>query len=207
MVDFVMVAEVIKARGVKGELLVHPETASMKRFLSIRSVWIGAPRPPGKCETPANEHEPACEAEGIECESAQHAVQDLGINVVRRNFDIEWSRNQGELALVKLKGVDTREDAMTLRGLALEIPRREVPPLPDGEHYMFELVGMKVTRTDGIELGTVAGVLETGSNIVYIVISAEGKEVLVPATLDVVESINYENCEILVRPVPGLFDE
>lgn len=166
LVNFVTVGEVMRARGVKGELLVRPETESMERFLSIRSVWV-----------------------------------------TRRNFEVERSKSQGELALVKLKGIDSREDAMEFAGLALEIPRSEVPSRLNGEHYMFELVGMKVTRTDGIELGTVTDILETGSNIVYVVRSPRGKEVLIPATQDAIEKLDYENCEIRVRPVPGLFDD
>jgi 16S rRNA processing protein RimM len=182
-VNFVVVAEVKKARGVRGELLVRPTTASMERFLSIRSVWIERAERVG-------EHE-------------DRQVEERA----RRNFLIEWSKNQGGFALVKLEGIDSREEATELNGLLLEIPRSEVPPHPEGEHYMFELVGMKVKRTDGIELGSVADVMETGSNIVYIVKSADGKETLVPATRDVVEKLDYENSQILVRPVPGLFDE
>ena len=169
MVSFVVVGEVMKARGVRGELLVRPATASIERFLSIRSVWLG------KTE--------------------------------RRNFLVERAKAQGELVLVKLEGIDSREEATQLNGLTLEIPRSEVPPRPEGEHYMFELVGMRVTRTDGIDLGNVADVMETGSNIVYVVKNANGKETLVPATRDVIERLDYENRQILVRPVPGLFDE
>jgi 16S rRNA processing protein RimM len=191
--NFVVVGGVIKARGVRGELLVRPTTASIERFLSIRSVWIGKT---------GRETEPQAERQIARGEAREAEDQPP-----RRNFLVEWSKIQGELAVVKLKGVDSREEAMELGGLALEIPRSEVPPHPEGEHYMFELVGMKVTRTDGIELGAVAGVMETGSNIVYVVKSTDGKETLIPATREVVEKLDYENSEILVRPVPGLFDE
>lgn len=191
--NFVVVGEVIRARGVRGELLVRPTTASIERFLSLRSVWIGKT---------GREADPQAERQ-IPREEAREAEGQSS----RRNFLVEWSKIQGELALVKLGGIDSREEAVELGGLALEIPRSEVPPHPEGEHYMFELVGMKVTRTDGIELGAVADVMETGSNIVYVVKSTDGKETLIPATRDVVEKLDYENSEIFVRPVPGLFDE
>ena len=191
--NFVVVGEVIRAKGVRGELLVRPTTASIERFLSLRSVWIGKT---------GREADPQAERQ-IPREEAREAEGQSS----RRNFLVERSKIQGELALVKLGGIDSREEAVELGGLALEIPRSEVPPHPEGEHYMFELVGMKVTRTDGIELGAVAEVMETGSNIVYVVKSRDGKETLIPATRDVVEKLDYENSEILVRPVPGLFDE
>jgi len=163
-----VVGEVLKARGVKGELLVRPMTSSMERFLSLRSIWL--------------------ETNG------------------RQNFLIESSRPSGELVLVKLEGIETREQAVQLGGLALTIPRSQVPPHPEGGHYMFELIGMKVTRTDGVEVGTVVDLMETGSNLVYVVKSDEGAETLIPATKDVVEALDFENSVIRVRPVPGLFD-
>lgn len=168
MVSFVVVGEVLKARGVKGELLVRPTTFSMERFLSLRSVWL---------ETD-----------------------------VRQNFLIEHSKSSGEVALVKLEGIDTREEATKLNGLALTVPRSEVPPHPEGGHYLFELIGMRVSRTDGVEMGKVVDLMETGSNLVYVVKSADEKETLVPATKDVVEELDFENSVIRVRPIPGLFD-
>ena len=168
MVSFVVVGEVLKARGVKGELLVRPMTSSMERFLSLRSVWLGT--------------------EG------------------RRNFLIEHSGPSGDVALVKLEGVDTREEATKLNGKVLTVPRSEVPPHPEGGHYMFELVGMKVRRTDGVEVGEVVDLMETGSNLVYVVKSTDGEETLVPATKDVVEELDFENRVIRVRPIAGLFD-
>ncbi|UCF77976.1 MAG: 16S rRNA processing protein RimM [Candidatus Eiseniibacteriota bacterium] len=166
--SFVVVGEVLKARGVKGELLVRPMTSSMERFLSLRSVWL---------ESDA-----------------------------RRSYAIEYSRASGELALVKLKGIDEREQAMKLNGQTMTIPRSEVPPHPEGGHYMFELIGMNVVRTDGIEVGKVVDLLETGSNLVYVVRSADEKETLIPATREVVEELNFEKSVIRVRPIPGLFD-
>jgi 16S rRNA processing protein RimM len=168
LVSFVVVGEVLKARGTRGELLVRPMTSSLERFLSLRSVWL--------------------ETDG------------------RQNFLVESSRASGELALVKLEGVDTREQAMRLGGLAMTIPRSEVPPHPEGGHYMFELIGLNVVRTDGVDVGRVVDLIETGSNLVYVVKSGEGEEVLIPATQEVVEAVDLENSVIRVRPVPGLFD-
>jgi 16S rRNA processing protein RimM len=209
LVSFVVVGEVIKPRGVRGELLVRPTTASTERFLSIRSVWIEETESDAGCHgrrRAGRQTQPEVSREERR-EVAQEEGHEVESKARWKNFPVEWSRTQGELALVKLKGIDSREEAMELNGLTLEVPRSEVPPHPEGEHYMFELVGMKVTRTDGIELGTVADVMETGSNIVYVVKSIDGKETLIPATRDVVERLDYENSEILVRPVPGLFDE
>jgi len=217
-VSRVVVGEVLKARGVKGELLVRPTTASIERFLSIRSVWL---EKAGRESKPHGDRRPLREdMREVEPQDGPQTLRDGKRETESQsgqgqreqgqsgwNFLIEGSKIQGELVLVKLQGIDSREEATRLNGSTLEIPRSEVPPHPEGEHYMFELVGMKVTRTDGIELGSVTDVMETGSNIVYVVKDALGKETLVPATRDVVEKLDYKNSQILVRPVPGLFDE
>jgi len=166
---FIVVGEVIKTRGVGGDLLVRPLTTDIERFLSLKTLWV--------------------EKTGDRC------------------LVVERAKVQGGFVLLKIQGIDSREDAKALNGLALTVPLSEVPPCPEGEHYIFELAGMKVRRTDGTELGIVSDVMETGSNIVYVVKSAQGKEILVPATRDAVEKLDYENREILVKPLPGLFDE
>ena len=49
-------------------------------------------------------------------------------------------------------------DRRVERGAALEIPAEQLPPLPDGEFYAFELVGLAVEDEQGRRLGRVAAV-------------------------------------------------
>lgn len=51
-----------------------------------------------------------------------------------------------------------RLDQPAARGAALELPESELPPLPDGEFYAFQLVGLAVHEESGRALGRVVEV-------------------------------------------------
>ena len=75
------------------------------------------------------------------------------------------------------------------------------------ENYYYELVGLEVVRDDGGRLGTLERIIETGANDVYLVRGAEGEEILIPGTREVVESVDIEGGTMVVKPIPGLLDE
>ncbi len=115
---------------------------------------------------------------------------------------VETARPFGERLLIRFTGVATRTQAEALRGADLTVARRDVPPPPEGAHYRFELIGLRVRTREGRHLGTVADVFSTGSNDV-IVIRGE-RELLLPYLTDVVLSIDPERGEMVVEVPPGL---
>ncbi len=104
---------------------------------------------------------------------------------------------------IKLRGIDTREDAQALRGAELVIPIHEAVPLPKGRFYAAELLGVHVVDTRGDNLGTIRDVLVTGSNDVYVV-SGPGGEILVPATREVVQDFNPTTKQMTVYMLEGM---
>ena len=59
------------------------------------------------------------------------------------------SVNAKGLAIVRAKGVETREAAEALRGVTLHVSRDRLPDLDDGEIYHADLLGMAVTDQNG----------------------------------------------------------
>jgi len=112
---------------------------------------------------------------------------------------VERAEPAGRFVVMKLAGVDSPEAAQDLRGATLRIPPSEVRPLPPGEFYVFQIVGLRVRTPDGAALGEIADVLRTGSNDVYVVRSPEGRETLLPAVEGVIESIDLAAGEIVAR--------
>ena len=104
---------------------------------------------------------------------------------------------------IKLRGIDTREDAQALRGAELVIPIHEAVPLPKGRFYAAELLGVHVVDTRGDNLGTIRDVLVTGSNDVYVV-SGPGGEILVPATREVVQDFNPTTRQMTIYMLEGM---
>jgi 16S rRNA processing protein RimM len=88
--------------------------------------------------------------------------------------------------LVKLKGVETPEDAVPLRNQWVYVKSTDVPALPEGKLYQHELFGFDVVDDNGNLLGELVEILETGANDVYVVKNASGKEILLPAIPSVI---------------------
>ncbi len=85
----------------------------------------------------------------------------------------EWARResrvQGNAIVVALRGCDDRETAAALRHAPIAVPRAALPEPEPGEHYWFDLIGLRVETTDGIDLGVVDHLFETGANDVLVV--------------------------------------
>lgn len=109
-------------------------------------------------------------------------------------------RSQNRALLISLEGCNTPEDVARYRNLVVYVPTKEVPKLPEGEYYHHEILGASVVDQNGVELGSLYEILETGANEVYVVKSPEGKEILLPAIESVILSISLEKKLVTVHP-------
>ena len=122
-----------------------------------------------------------------------------------RPLEIECCHPHKQHLVVKLATIDSIEAAEKLRGQALTIPSSELYPLPEGQYYTFQLIGIKVLTTDGEHLGQIVDIMTTGSNDVYIVEGKRG-EILIPAIEDVVKSIDLAKGKMVIEAIKGLLD-
>lgn len=90
------------------------------------------------------------------------------------------------------------------RNVPLFVPVEDRPPLPEGEYYQHQLLGLQVVEEDGAILGTLAEILATGANDVYLVRPPDGGELLLPATSEVVRQVSLAEKRIVVHLLPGL---
>jgi len=148
---------------------------------------------------------------GTKGEMKVHVVTDFPdrfspgrpVHIDDQPLEIESSRALKQHLIVKLAGIDTRTGAEDLRGSELTIPGADLRPLPEGEFYVFQIVGMDVITTGGRHVGRIVDLLETGSNDVYVVRGGQG-ETLVPATEEVVKSIDVEKRRMVIEAIEGL---
>jgi 16S rRNA processing protein RimM len=122
-----------------------------------------------------------------------------------RPFEIENCRPHKQFLVLKLAAIDSVEAAEKLRDGELTIPRVELPELPEGQYYTFQLIGLEVVTTKGKLLGRVTDIMTTAGNDVYIVESKRG-EILIPAIEDVVKSIDLKKGAIIIEAIEGLLD-
>jgi 16S rRNA processing protein RimM len=116
---------------------------------------------------------------------------------------VKTSRWHQDRVLLSFEGCEDRTAAEELRGLLVQIPAEEVMPLPEGEYYAHDLIGLDVLTVEGEALGRVNDILFTGANEVYVVVGPRG-QILLPAITDVVERIDLSAGQIVVRLMDGL---
>jgi len=76
---------------------------------------------------------------------------------------------QGKTIVAQLAGVNDRDQAASLMGWDIFISQDQLPKAAKGEYYWSELIGLNVETIDGVRLGVVDSLLETGANDVIIV--------------------------------------
>lgn len=113
--------------------------------------------------------------------------------------------------LLRLDGIETRDDAERMRGIWLYIPEDEASELEEGSYWIHDIVGLQVVSDDGIELGEISDVMPTGANDVYIIQPAPGinrdRELLLPAVAEVIRNVDLENGIMTVTLLPGLLEK
>lgn len=110
-------------------------------------------------------------------------------------------RFHGRQALLTFPGITDRDAADALRGTIVRISGTQARPLPEGEFYLYQLVGLTVFDEAGTELGTLAEIIQAGEVDVYVVRDVAGKEQLFPALKEVVLDIDPQARRMVVRPL------
>ena len=144
--------------------------------------------------------EPWCDSPEFLCE-----FDTLYFGKEKTPVEIVRSRPHKNIVLMKIEGVDTPEQAQTLRGRLLYMDRNDVE-LEEGTYFVQDLIGLEVSDADSGEVyGTLTNVTATGANDVYQIKNGD-KEYLIPAIPDVVVKTDIEGGKMLIRPIEGLFD-
>jgi len=116
-------------------------------------------------------------------------------------------RYQKDRPVVKLDGIDDRNAAEEIRGMDVSIYASDLEELPEGEHYVRDLIGCKVIDvTDDKEVGILRDVIQNTAQSILDVETAEGRSVLIPAVEAFLRGIDEEAGIIEVELIPGFLD-
>ncbi|HCM46960.1 ribosome maturation factor RimM [Colwellia sp. 75C3] len=120
----------------------------------------------------------------------------------------DW-RKHNKVLIVKVAGIDDRDEAQALVGSEILTNEAALPELSQDDFYWRDLIGMSVVTNKGYDLGVVTDMMETGANDVLVVKAnlKDGfskKERLIPYLFEqVIESVSIENKQICVDWDPG----
>lgn len=183
MQEYLSVGTIINTHGVRGEVKVSPSTSDVARFEYLLRFFVDmSPAGAGKGDAVAPNK-----------------------NTPLKEFFVESIRYHKNHVLLKLRGVDDMTAGEALKGREIWVPREDARELEEDEWFICDMLGMEV-REDGVLLGKLVDVLETGSNDVYVTRDEAGHEILIPALKDIILTVDIEAGVMTVKLPEGLRD-
>ena len=168
----------------------------MKRFLEIGKI-VAVQGLKGEVRV-----EPWCDSQEFLCE-----FDTLYFDKGSTPVEITKAHPHKNIVLMKIKGIDSVEQAQNIRNKILYMDREDVE-LEEGNYFVQDLIGLEVLDADnGTSYGKLCEVSFTGANDVYHIKDSGGKIRLIPAIPDVVIETDITNGIMKIHVLEGLFDE
>jgi 16S rRNA processing protein RimM len=124
----------------------------------------------------------------------------------KKLLTIQSSRPYRQLTILSFQEVKRVEEAEELVGGSVYVTKESLGVLPPDEFYGYQLIGLQVKTEGDHFLGILEEIMPTGSNDVFVV-RKDGKEILIPATDEVVIQVNLLEKVMVIRPLEGLLAE
>ena len=177
--DAIEVGLVLGAWGIKGGIRVRPFSRDPEALFSSRRWFLRPPEP----------------KPGLRLPSAWPAV-----------LHITSSKPQGGSVVATAQELPDRNAAEALQGARIYIARSSFPTAGDGEFYWIDLIGLAVINRDGLALGRVVGLIDTGAHSVLQLrrpdaaegATGEASERLIPFVAAYIDDVNLAERRITV---------
>lgn len=174
--DAVEVGRVLGAWGVKGGIRVKPFSADPQALFSSRRWFIS----PGDVI----------------------AARPAGAKpmVVPRLLRITHAREHVDTVVATSQELTDRDMAQALSGARVFVARSSFPTPEEDEFYWVDLIGTSVVNREGVDLGSVVGLIETGPHCVLRLssVDAEGAERLIPFVASYIDKVDLSARRVTV---------
>ena len=107
---------------------------------------------------------------------------------------------------LRIEASETPEDAKRFTNQYLYIKADELDQLPEGSYYHFDLIGCRVTDTEGKQLGEIVNIESYPANDAWVIETGEGKRILFPAVKKFIVEVDIEKNLVVINPPEGIFD-
>jgi 16S rRNA processing protein RimM len=114
-----------------------------------------------------------------------------------REVEVQQCEVHNKTLAAQLPDCPDRNAAEKLKGLLVAVPRSSLPRQSEDEYYWSDLIGLAVVNEEGMRLGTVANLLETGANQVLSVKGDDGV-ILIPFVATAIRLVDLQNKVIRV---------
>lgn len=118
-------------------------------------------------------------------------------------FHVTNVREGKNCVLVTIEGIEDMNAAERMKNVYLYARREDFPPLPEGEYYLIDLMGLEAETVDGERIGEVCDILEQTAQNLLVVKNGE-KEVLIPKCDAFIDRVDFDEKKIYIKPIEGL---
>lgn len=121
-------------------------------------------------------------------------------------LEVERARVHKNGVIVKLRGVDTMDDALLLLNKVIYIDKDSVE-LEEGVYFIEDLLGLEVVDVDsGALYGKITDVITNTANDVYAVTDEQGKTYYIPGIAEIVKEVDIDKNKMFIKPIEGLIE-
>jgi len=123
-----------------------------------------------------------------------------------REVEIQAARPFQDNFLIKLRGIDDRDQAELLRGCFLSVRREDAIPLPPDRWFICDLIGCAVYDQSFGCLGTVADIISSSAQDVCLVRLPGEADLLFPMQKKILVRVDIGERRLDVRLPDGLYE-
>ena len=179
--DAIEVGTVVDAWGVKGWLKVLPHSSDPQALFSSKR-WLLLPR-----------------AGNL---PADAPLAGASVSQNARILRVREARHHAKVVVAQIDGIESRDEALELRGGQLFVPRSSFPTPQIDEYYWVDLIGLTVVNREGLDLGCVAALHPTGPHSVLVLESLDSEKKksqrMIPFVAAFVDSVSLQERKIVV---------
>jgi 16S rRNA processing protein RimM len=119
-------------------------------------------------------------------------------------MEVENIKFLKQQVIVKFIGIDDINEIEKYRGKDILVSRENAVKLDTGEFYICDLIASEVFTDEGLKLGMLTEILQTGANDVYVVKTEDNREVLLPSIKECIIDVDPINKKIIVHIMNGI---
>lgn len=147
-------------------------------------------------------------SDGDRYTNLEHIYLSESKNEELTEYKIHNVRNQKNMIILKLAGIDTRNDSDRLINREIYITEKELRELPEDSYYIMDLIGLNVINLEDNEvIGHIIRVNQNSAQDNYEIELINKKIILIPAVKEFVREIDVEKGEVRVKLIPGFIDD
>jgi 16S rRNA processing protein RimM len=164
--DAIEVGRIIGAWGIKGGIKVLPFAADPQALFSART-WFLKPAESVKPPSAAASANPLKRGKPAVVPAHKTPAQKAALAApLPFALNVQGVRDQGDAIVATAPEIPDRDAAEAMKGVRVFVSRSTFPAPDADEFYWIDLIGLSVANREGVALGDVIGLIDTGPHCV-----------------------------------------